>query len=88
MQIHFLEWDEQNIEHIAGHQVSPDEVEQACKSRPLIFRGPRGRHFIFGRTAVGRYLFMVIRYRGKGLAYPITARDMEPVEKRLYQEHR
>ena len=30
MRIDELLWDDWNIEHIAGHGVEPDEVEEAC----------------------------------------------------------
>lgn len=38
MIIRKLIWDEWNIEHIARHHVSPEEVEQICKSENLFNR--------------------------------------------------
>jgi hypothetical protein len=34
-----VEWDEDAIEHIARHQVEPEEVEEVLAGRYLLFRG-------------------------------------------------
>jgi uncharacterized DUF497 family protein len=43
------------------------------------------KYFVLGQTASGRYLFIVVRHIGRGRAIPITARDMDPKEKRRYR---
>ena len=83
-----FEWDEENIEHIGRHGVHPEEVEEACYNRPYILKGRGRSYLIFGRTNDGRYLLTVLRYRGKGMARTITARDMTEAEKKLYQKRR
>ena len=88
MRITDFEWDEENIDHIARHRVEYEEVEEACYNRPFILRGRGGLHLIHGRTDNGRYLFVVVRYRGKETARVITARDMTDAEKRLCRERR
>lgn len=84
-----LDWDEGNEEHIARHAVSADEVEQVCfSSRPLIRKGRQGTRLVYGRTLAGRYLLVVLRLRGEGIARCITARDMTTKEKRYLNRRR
>jgi len=86
-----LVWEEWHLEHIAiKHKVRPREVEEACfegeSARVLRGRG-RGEeklYYILGKTLGGRYLFIVVKPRGKGKAKVITARDMNDLEKRRY----
>ena len=54
-------WDEQNVEHLAAHQVNPDEVEDVIWDDPW-FEQRRGRHryHVYGQTSGGRYLFIVL----------------------------
>ena len=41
--------------------------------------------YALGVTDDGRYLFVVFRRKPRGVVRVITARDMEPKEKRLYR---
>ncbi|MEZ4859848.1 MAG: BrnT family toxin [Caldilineaceae bacterium] len=87
MYISKLEWDNYRIEHIARHDVEPDEVEEVCDD-PLhrARREGRNRYRIYGQSAAGRYLFVVIEHI-QGNAYkPITARDMTPGEKHNFRK--
>ena len=88
MQIVDFEWDEDNIEHIARHGVSPEEVEEACYNSPYILKGRRGSYLIYSQTGDGRYLLIVGRYKGRGIIRVITARDMTDAERRLCRERR
>ena len=88
MRITDFEWDEDNIEHIARHGVSPEEVEEACYSKPFVLKGRQGTHLIYSQTDDGRYLLVVARYQGQGLIRAITARDMTDSEKKLCRERR
>lgn len=87
MEITTLVWDERNIDHIARHQVEPEEVEEVCFSKPLILRA-RGKrqklYYVLGQTGSGRYLFIMLRYFGKGQARVITARDMDDSERQRF----
>jgi len=47
-------------------------------------RGEEKLYYILGKTLGGRYLFIVVKPRGKGKAKVITARDMNDLEKRRY----
>lgn len=85
--IHELVWDDWNIEHIARHHVSPEEVEEVCFSKhwPLRAKG-QDKRALLGQTNGGRYLLVILGKRGEGLYYPVTARDMTEAEHRRYQE--
>ena len=85
MKIQHLEWDENNIDHIARHGVDPDEVEEALVDKPLIRRGRQGRYLIYGQTTAGRYLFAVVKPLRSAWARVITARDMTDRERRYYR---
>ena len=55
MSIRFIgfEWDEYNEEHIAKHNVTPDEVE-ACFSNPYVWKRKKGsqkRYYLYVRFA-------------------------------------
>jgi len=39
-----LLWTDWNIEHIARHNVSPDEVEEVCYSNPFVARARKALH--------------------------------------------
>lgn len=82
--INRLEWDEENIEHIARHNVLVSEVEEVCYSRPLIVRLRKDRWLVYGQTLAGRYLFVVIGISKEGIARCITARTMTAKERRTY----
>jgi len=88
MEIHSLVWNRSNIEHIAIHHVIPEEVENICRRRPFIYNAPsksqNPAYYVLGQTEVGRYLFAVIIYFGKGKGYVVTARDMTLQERRRF----
>jgi uncharacterized DUF497 family protein len=85
MEIGSFTWDEYAIDHIANHNVTPDEVEEvAFEGSPYIRKGRGGRRYLYGKTIGGRYLFIVYVTTGRGKARVITARDMDDKERRHY----
>ena len=87
MEIREFEWNDTNIEHIARHNVSPDEVEDvAFDDEPWIRRGRKGTRYMFGYTVGGRYLFIVYRSKNRGIARVITAMDMDEKTRKLYKK--
>ncbi|MDI6711243.1 MAG: hypothetical protein QMC81_11645 [Thermoanaerobacterales bacterium] len=97
MKIGCIRWTTDRMDHIARHQVGPDEVEEAAFDDPNRFirrlkaanRDPDQKlYLLLGRTAAGRYLTLIFIYEGRGVAYPVTARDMKPGERRLYHGSR
>jgi len=82
-----IRWTAKSIEHIAGHGVKPEEVEEACFSQddvPFIRSGRGNLHYVFGKTDSGRFLFMVVRFLRPGEVSLITARDMSSWEKNYF----
>ena len=85
-----FDWDDANIEHIAAHQISPEEAEEAL-SDPLRIPAPayriggERRRAVLGSTEVGRLLFVFTTRRGNGIRM-ITARDATTSERRRYRE--
>jgi len=87
MEIREFEWDDNNIEHITEHGVSPDEVEDvAFDNDPWIRKGRKGTRYMLGYTIAGRYLFVVYNLKGKGIARVITSMDMDKKTRRLYKK--
>ncbi len=55
MEITWFEWDSANIEHIARHNISPDEVEDvAFDDEPWIKKGREETRYMVGDTVAGR----------------------------------
>ena len=91
------EWDDDNIEHIAQHDVEPEEVEEIvyedCHPSWVVRGRRRGvrelRWTLFGQTCTGRYLVVVIApYAQRGIWRAVTARDMARQTRRRYQRWR
>ena len=53
--IHRLIWDAWNVSYIARHQVTPDEVEEACYSDYIVREGYKGRIILIGLPERGGY---------------------------------
>jgi uncharacterized protein len=89
MEIKEFEWDDNNIEHIAMHNISPDEVEDvAFDDDPWVKRGRKDTRYLLGYTIAGRYLFVVYVLKGKGVVRVITAMDMDNKTKKLYKKRK
>ncbi len=86
-----LAWHEDHVQHIAHHHIDPLEVEEVCFSNSCRIetgRGNGGIYYVTGQTENGRYLFIVIRYLGRGKAKIITVRKMDVQEKSRYRKWR
>ena len=93
VRIESFEWDRDddaggNTAHISRHGISPEDVEEALTSNPLVLRGPDGRYLGYGKSADGRWIFVPFVQKGQGIVRPITARPMTDGEKRLYRKKR
>ena len=80
-----------------GYTFASVEVEEALfgdESGLLVRVGPAERdpsetiYRYFGRTEAGRHLMLALLWLGRGLALPITAREMTPAERRRFDERR
>ena len=85
MRVDELEWDDENIEHIARHNVNPQEVEDVCFGLHISERERDQRYILSGQTTGGTYLNVVVERVGKGLFRPITAFEMSDNYKRRYR---
>ena len=86
MRIEDFEWDDENVGHIARHNVDPEEVEEVCCLNPLVMRGRENRYLVYGQSEEGRYLLVVGVYLGQGSFRVITARDMTDSERKFYKK--
>jgi uncharacterized DUF497 family protein len=78
-----LEIDDQILDKIVVKRaVSFQEVEEACYGPHVGRRGRDGVSLLYGRSAAGRYLVVVLAPRGRGVWVVVTARDMTPSERR------
>jgi uncharacterized DUF497 family protein len=90
MKIEKISWDQETIDHIANHNVLPEEVEELLfndENPPLIMRGKDGRFLAYGETEGGRLLFVVWVFKNRKTRI-VTARDMSKKEKRFYQRRK
>lgn len=81
-----IRWTERAEDHIAAHDVTPDEVEQVVNTRPrLTLAGRDGVEYVFGTSDAGRYLLVVLAESLDGGDYVATARDMTNSERRTFR---
>ena len=87
MKIERISWDQETVDHICNHSVSPEEVEEVLFNdvdSPIIMRGKEGKYLAYGKTQGGRLLLIVWASKYKKTKI-ITARDMTQKEKRFYK---
>lgn len=89
-----LNWGTDRVEHVARHNIDPEEVEEAVffDSDRRLRRGPRSEkdrghfvYYLYGCTEAGRYLFVVLLDLNQGDALMVTARDMTKSERQYYE---
>ena len=90
MKIGRISWDQETVDHISNHLVSPEEVEEVLFNdvdSPLIMRGKESKYLAYGKTNGGRFLLVVwaAKYRKTKI---ITARDMSKKEKQFYKRRK
>lgn len=84
-----LIWDTWNIQHIARHNIIPDEVEEVCHGLPLVLRGQqKGRLILIGPTEGKRMLTVVLEAKGRKIYYPITVYETDANDIALYKRLR
>ncbi|MEW6676213.1 MAG: BrnT family toxin [Nitrospirota bacterium] len=86
MKITQILWDADSIYHIARHNVTPEEVEEAVfEGNSIVLKGKEKRYIILSKTISGRYLTIVVVFKLKGRVQVITARDMDEKERKYYK---
>jgi uncharacterized DUF497 family protein len=86
VEIRKLIWDPWNVQHIARHDVRPQEVEEVCHNRYIVRNAKYGRLMLIGVTDLGRTLVVVLAREDEDVYYPITARPADRKERRIYSE--
>ena len=85
MKIGGLQWDDENIEHIGRHGITPSEVEDVCFGPHIAFRARYGRYLVYGKSYHGKYIRVVIRRLYKITFRPKTAYPMTDGAKQKYR---
>lgn len=84
-----LIWDAWNIQHIARHHITQDEVEEICHGFHIILRGQKkGRLILIGETEAKRIIGVVIETKGGEIYYPVTAYETDKQDTTLYKHLR
>ena len=86
-----LDWDRWNIEHIAKHNVTPQEVEEVVDDEDVVVRETyKNRLQVIGPTRRGRILAVVIGpvLDQREVHYTFSARPASRKERRFYLEQR
>jgi len=82
-----FEWDDDNVEHLARHRITPEEVEELFDGPTLGRRGgtdASDRVRILGCTEAGRYLAIICQEKAGDIIRPFTGWDMRQHERDLY----
>lgn len=86
-----FDWDDDNIEHLAWHEVEPEEAQDVfyndrIEYQPYIENG-ENRQNIVGRTDAGRLLKVIFTLRGGKVrvcsAYTPGKREIEAYKRRF-----
>jgi uncharacterized DUF497 family protein len=89
-----FEWDENNEEHIAKHEVDRYEAEEAATDVAAIVRRVgkdrfgKPRYTYIGKTDDGRILFMIVDRKDQHRWRIGSARDAKFQEKRFYRKQK
>lgn len=93
MRIENLLWKEPFLDKIVDkHGVLESEVEDVMFDEPHIRFAEKGHvagehvYAAYGQTESGRYLIIFFIDKGRGLALPISARDMTTAERKYFNE--
>jgi uncharacterized DUF497 family protein len=85
VRITHIVWDDWNIDHIARHGVTPEDVEEVLDSSFFITKGRDNTFRVIGQTYGGRYLTVYLATRGGGGFYVVTARDASTSERNSFR---
>ena len=84
-----FDWDDGNLRHIARHDITPAEAEEAVLIEPLEADIQEHTHeqrvLCFGRTKAGRLLTVLYTIR-RGKIRIVTAYEMTKPQQQMYFE--
>ncbi|MHB8660044.1 MAG: BrnT family toxin [Solirubrobacteraceae bacterium] len=85
--IYFLEFDDDNVDHLGRHGIGPEEIEQVTGNAYVTTRNarePANRILMIGQTDGGRVLTVVLEATRDDVVWrPVTGWDSTPEERRL-----
>lgn len=93
MKIRKIRWTRDRVDHIAKHRIMPHEVEEAAFDDPFSIVKKVGisirnrNEYIYrllGKSEAGKYIAFFFIPKNNGIAYPVTAREMDQSERRFY----
>ena len=71
-------WNDELIEYIGRHGVTPEEFEEVVLNAKNIQRSRSSKHpIVFGPTSTGKYLACVFEYLGPDEVVPVTAYEVD-----------
>lgn len=80
-----LIWETSNIDHIARHGISQQEVEEVCHGQYVVKDAHGGRVMIIGPTLSGRALCIILDPEpDEGVWHPVTARSADRGERKKF----
>jgi len=80
-----LVWDEWNLKHIEKHKVAKEEIEQA--SEIIYHRKTHGGKYLATGRSGKRLITIILRRKGLGKYYLVTARDASKKERmKVYEK--
>ena len=95
MRIADIVWRDFIVEKLAEkHGVSVAEAEEALLSKPVVRKMAKGRvrgedvYAALAQLDSGRRLIVFFIDKKRGMALPISARDMAPSERKYYDKHK
>jgi uncharacterized DUF497 family protein len=77
-----LHWERENEARVAGHRITPAEVDALCRGEPLALRSAAERLILIGATQAGRDLTAVLAPLGPDVYTVVTARPATRRERR------
>ena len=85
MIVNGLEFDDNNLEHIGRHHITPLEVEEACSEKHITYKARYERYVICGQAVNGKYIRVILIRLYDSIFRPVTAYEMSEGEKKSYK---
>jgi len=85
-----LEFDEENVEHLAGHEVTPDDIFAVLLNAPRFFRNlpdRSGTHIMIGPDGKREFFYVSLAPTGVGGSWrPVTGWRLGRKALRIYNK--
>jgi len=85
-------WPREWVDHVARHEVTPEEFEEVCYGKNFVVQanseGENPVYYVYGQTYAGRYLLCVVIRFPDGNGFPVTAREMNQTERKRFRKRK